>query len=128
MGPNGRSMEKELLWRLVDLSPAQLDALPIGAIVIDFEGKVLTYNSYEAGLARLDARRVVGQNFFRDIAPCTAVKEFEGRMRAFIRSPEKVSESFAYFFPFAHGPVDVTITFLKMPDRGSLLIAIERLN
>ena len=120
-------MEQERLWRLADLTPSQLDELPIGAVVIDPSGKIEAYNSYEAKLARLDPERVIGRNFFRDIAPCTAVKEFEGRMREFMRSKQKVSESFDYFFPFAHAPVDVTITFLKLPDRKSILIAIERL-
>jgi hypothetical protein len=48
-------------------------------------------------------------------------------MRDFLRSKQRVSESFDYFFPFTHGPVDVTITFLKMPDGKSILIAIERI-
>jgi photoactive yellow protein len=119
-------MEKERLWRLADLGPAELDTLPLGAVVIDAAGTISAYNSYEATLAHLDRDRVIGRNFFRDIAPCTAVREFEGRMRDFMRSKERVSESFDYFFPFAHAPVDVTITFLKMPDKKSILIAIER--
>ncbi len=119
-------MDKERLWRLADLAPAQLDELPLGAVVIDPAGTISAYNSYEAEMAHLDPQRVIGRNFFRDIAPCTAVKEFEGRMREFMRSKEQVSESFDYFFPFAHAPVDVTITFLKLPDKKSILIAIER--
>ncbi len=119
-------MDKERLWRLADLAPAQLDELPMGAVVIDAAGTISAYNSYEAELSRLDPTRVIGRNFFRDIAPCTAVKEFEGRMRDFMRTKDAVSESFDYFFPFAHAPLDVTITFLKMPDRKSILIVIER--
>ena len=121
-------MDEERLWRFVDLRPDQLDELPLGAVVIDAAGTISAYNSYEAEMAQLDAKRVIGRNFFRDIAPCTAVKEFEGRMREFLRTKETVSESFDYFFPFAHAPVDVTITFLKMPDRKSILIAIERVS
>ncbi len=120
-------MDNDRLWRLADLAPSQLDDLPLGAVVIDTDGTISAYNSYEAELSRLDPQRVIGRNFFRDIAPCTAVKAFEGRMRDFMRSKEQVSETFDYFFPFAHGPVDVTITFLKMPDRKSILIAIERI-
>jgi photoactive yellow protein len=119
-------MEQERLWRLADLTPAQLDELPLGAVVIDAAGTISAYNSYEANLSRLDQDRVIGRNFFRDIAPCTAVKEFEGRMRVFMRSKDRVSETFDYFFPFAHMPLDVSITFLKLPDKKSILIAIER--
>jgi photoactive yellow protein len=119
-------MDQERLWRLADLTPEQLDELPLGAVVIDATGTISAYNSYEANLSRLDQDRVIGRNFFRDIAPCTAVKEFEGRMRAFMRSKDRVSETFDYFFPFAHMPLDVSITFLKLPDKKSILIAIER--
>ena len=119
-------MANDRLWRLADLAPSQLDDLPLGAVIIDRDGTISAYNSYEAELSRLDPQRVIGRNFFRDIAPCTAVKAFEGRMRDFMSSKEQVSETFDYFFAFAHGPVDVTITFLKMPDRKSILIAIER--
>jgi photoactive yellow protein len=119
-------VDKDRLWRLADLTPAQLDELPIGAVVIDSAGTVSAYNSYEAEMAHLDPARVIGRNFFRDIAPCTAVKEFEGRLRSFMKTKDQVSESFDYFFPFAHLPVDVTITFLKLPDKKSILIAIER--
>ncbi len=120
------TMGKERYWRLADLSQAQLDTLPLGAVVIDPSGVVSAYNSYESSLSHLRPEDVIGRNFFRDIAPCTAVQAFEGRMRSFMRSAEDVSETFDYFFPFAHGQVDVTITFVKMPDKRSILIAIER--
>lgn len=118
-------LDADRLWRLVDLSPEALDALPFGAIVVDRRGTVLQYNSYESRMSRLDAARVLGLNFFRDIAPCTAVQEFEGRLKAFARSIDRGSETFSYFFPFAHGPVDVSITFLRL-DSDRFLIAVER--
>jgi photoactive yellow protein len=60
--------------------------LPYGVIQLKGEGTVVGYNKTEASLSKLDPARVVGKNFFRDIAPCTAVKEFAGelaKMRAF---------------------------------------------
>jgi hypothetical protein len=47
-------------------------------------------------------------------------------MQTFARSKHKVSERFNYFFPFAHGPIEVTITFLKLRGKGQILIAVER--
>ena len=114
------------LFRLADLSPAEVDILPFGAIRIARDGTILTYNQYEARLSRLDAARVVGKNFFRDIAPCTAVKAFEGRMHEFITSKNQVSTTFDYFFSFAHDAVNVTITFVKLPN-DEIMIAVERL-
>jgi len=112
--------------RLADLPMAEIDVLPFGAIRIDEDGTIRTYNQYEARLSRLDAARVVGKNFFRDIAPCTAVQAFEGRMREFIASPDDVSTSFDYFFSFAHDAADVTITFVKLPS-NEIMIAVERI-
>lgn len=119
-------IELEALWRLVDVPFEQLDALPFGAIVVDFDGTIVAYNQYEARLACQDRDAVLGKNFFRDVAPCTAVRTFEGRIRGFARRKNAVGERFNYFFPFVHGPVDVTITILKLRGKDQVLIAVER--
>jgi photoactive yellow protein len=106
----------------------RLDELPFGAVVVDEAGTILEYNEYETRLSHLERARVVGRNFFRDVAPCTAVQAFEGRMRAFLKSKDRVSASFRYRFPFTHGTVDVEITFLRLPLKGKFLIAIERVD
>jgi photoactive yellow protein len=120
--------EADRLWRLVDVPFEELDAMPFGAIVVDLAGGILAYNQYEARLARKDREAVIGKNFFRDVAPCTAVQAFEGRMRSFVKSKDRVSERFNYFFPFAHGPVEVIITFLKLRGKDQILIAVERID
>jgi len=118
--------EEGRLWRYTDMAVEQLDELPFGAIVVEYDGTIVAYNQYEARMARMQREAVIGRNFFRDIAPCTAVQAFEGRMRAFLSLPDHVSESFDYFFPFVHGSVDVTITFIKLAGKKQILIAVER--
>jgi photoactive yellow protein len=125
--PRVNETEAETLWRLVDVSFDKLDALPFGAIVVDLNGTIVAYNQYEARLARQDRDAVLGKNFFQDVAPCTAVRSFEGRMLTFASGKKTVGERFNYFFPFAHGPVDVTITFLKLREKDQILIAVERI-
>jgi photoactive yellow protein len=120
-------MTKDQLLRVADMSPELLDALPFGAIVIDTAGTVLRYNQFESNLAKLDVARVVGKNFFRDVAPCTAVKGFEGRLHEFVDSDERVSVTFDYRFAFKHGPVDVAVTFMKMQEGDTILIAVEQM-
>jgi len=107
------------------MSEEQLDELPFGAIVVDVEGTIRRYNAFEAQLSRLDPKRVIGRNFFRDIAPCTAVRGFEGRMKELVASDERVSVTFDYRFPFAHGTVDVAITLMKLSE-DEVLIAVDR--
>ncbi|GAC1396940.1 MAG: hypothetical protein NVS2B8_18070 [Vulcanimicrobiaceae bacterium] len=116
----------ERVWRALDLPIDRLDELPFGAIVVDPDGTIREYNEYETRLSHFAKEAVVGKNFFRDVAPCTAVHAFEGRMREFLRTSDQVSEKFDYFFPFHHGGVTVEITFLRLRHQGQVLIAVER--
>ena len=119
-------IEPGRVWRALDLPFDKLDELPFGAIVIDPDGTIREYNEYETRLSHFERGAVIGKNFFRDVAPCTAVQNFEGRLRAFLKTSDRVSESFDYFFPFHHGGVTVEITFLRLRQQGQILIAVER--
>ncbi len=114
------------LEAVLEMPAERFDELPFGAIVIDPDGTIVSYNEYEARLSLLARERVLGRNFFRDVAPCTAVREFEGRLRTFLRSDDTVSEKFDYLFLFPHGAVAVEITFLRLRKKGQILIAVER--
>jgi photoactive yellow protein len=94
---------------ITDLDPARLDALPIGVIRVDRQGTILAYNATESRLAGLQPADVVGRNFFRDVAPCTNVREFAGR---FQRGVERGSlyEAFPYTFRFEPREVSVVVT------------------
>ncbi len=120
-------MDVKQLQRVAKMRPEEVDALPFGAIVIDASGTIIRYNQFEARLSKLDAKRVIGKNFFRDIAPCTAVQAFEGRMREFIASEEQYRVTFDYRFNFPHGVADVEISFMKLPSDDTILIAVDRL-
>jgi hypothetical protein len=48
-------------------------------------------------------------------------------MRSFLKTNDRVSERFDYFFPFAHEAVTVEITFLRLRQQGQILIAVERM-
>ena len=116
----------ERLQSLLDIPAERFDELPFGAIVIDPSGTIVSYNEYETRLSQLRRERVIGLNFFRDVAPCTAVREFEGRLGDFLSTDEDVSKSFDYLFRFPHGAVAVEITFLRLRKQGQVLIAVER--
>ncbi len=116
------------MWRVLEMPVERLDELPFGAIVIDPSGTIAEYNEYETRLSHLERASVIGKNFFRDVAPCTAVQAFEGRLRTFLKTSDRVSETFDYFFPFRHGAATVEITFLRLRQKGQILIAVERMN
>jgi photoactive yellow protein len=119
-------LQEDDLLSAASLKSDELDTLPFGAIVVDRAGLIRSYNEYESRLSHLAKERVIGKNFFRDVAPCTAVQAFEGRFHAFCETDAPLGERFHYFFPFAHGGVSVAITFVRLPDGESVLIAVER--
>lgn len=111
--------------RVPSLSDVELDALPFGVICLDPEGKVLRYNLAESRLARLDRAQVLGKNFFRRIAPCTATPEFEGRVRAFF-SASLPMDRFPYLFDFKFGAQQVEIELLRAPANDRVYLLVNR--
>jgi photoactive yellow protein len=101
--------------RLSKMTHQEVDDLPYGFIVLDSEGVVHMYNRYEERMSRIAAERVVGRNFFRDIAPCTRVEAFVGRFRALAARPLGASDRFSFRFHFMHGAQDVLIQLARAP-------------
>jgi photoactive yellow protein len=95
------------------LSEAELDALPQGIIRLDKTGKILYYSPAQAELAHRTIASTVGLNFFAEVAPCTAVREFQGRFNDFVAKPESRIESFTFDFRFAWGRKKVSIAMVK---------------
>jgi photoactive yellow protein len=94
----------------------ELDAAPFGIIIVDAAGTILDYNAYERSLAHLGNRDVVGRNFFTDVAPCTAIRDFQGRFMDFLNSNEASIEPFEFVFAFPHGPERVCVVFVRLAD------------
>lgn len=95
------------------LTGGDLDTLPFGVIVVDRRGNILEYNAYEREMAQMGDRPMVGRNFFHDVAPCTAIREFEGRFESFLDSQDTSIEPFQFIFPFARGPQRVGVIFVR---------------
>ena len=109
------------------LSPNDLDQLPYGLICLDAQGRVVHYNDTESRLARLPKERVLGRNFFAEVAPCARVREFEGEFDALVRDPSSVRvRSFDFIFRFRHSEQHVTIVMTPARQRGLYNIALLR--
>jgi photoactive yellow protein len=111
--------------KVPSLSDAELDALPFGVICLDAEGVVLRYNLAESRLARLDRAQVVGKNFYRRVAPCTATNEFEGRVRAFLTNGPPIGR-FSYVFDFKFGAQQVDVELVRVPGNERVYLLINR--
>ena len=121
-------MDHATLLALAHISEADFETAPFGGIIVDGVGVIEGYNRAESELAHLDAARVIGLNFFRTVAPCTGVSAFEGRFLEFVELGETLSDSFAYYFPFAHGDANVLVSFVKRDVPNSYLIVVERVD
>ena len=95
--------------RIQSLGENELDRLPIGAIRLDREGKILSYNQTEADLAGRKKESVLGKNFFTDVAPCTNVQEFAGKFREGVQQGS-LHTVFPYIFDFQMDPRNVWVT------------------
>jgi photoactive yellow protein len=100
---------------LKGLSPEEFDAMAFGAIQLDQAGNITAYNRWEANLARRNPKEVIGKNFFKDIAPCTDVAAFRGRLDALAERGE-TTYLFDFDFAFPWGLRRVRIRFLIEPD------------
>lgn len=112
---------------LSNLSAAEIDSLPFGYIALAPDGTVRKYNHYEAELARKNPQDALGKNFFREVAPCTQVREFEGRFQDFVngRSPEPTL-SFDFEFAFRHGSQKVRIGFVRSSLIKEVIVTVNR--
>lgn len=109
------------------LSPEQLDKLPYGLITLDATGRVVHYNDTESRLVGLPKNRVVGRPFFGEIAPCTRVREFEGRFFELARDPARVRVvTFDFVFRFSSGDQAVSVVITPSRVRGQFHVALLR--
>ncbi len=113
------------LEKIQGLHGEELDSAPFGVIVVDRTGTILEYNAYERSMAGLGSRPVIGLNFFRDVAPCTAIREFQGRFGDFLTSDETSIEPFEFVFPLPRGPQRVSVVFVRLAneqDRATICV------
>lgn len=120
------SARAEIIQMLDTMSEEELDALPLGVIQLDRDGTVLTYNDTEASLARFDRADVMGRNFFRDVAPCTAVREFQGRFSDGVERRE-LETRFNYQFRFRDDRTkNVAISMVYRLETDTVWVVVER--
>lgn len=112
--------------RLSRVSARDLDALPYGAILMDDSGRIVAYNDTESRMARLPVEAVLGRNFFTEVAPCTRVKEFEGRFRALASGAGAGLATFDFTFPFPFGPQRVSVILTRHTQPGHVIMALIR--
>ncbi len=106
------------------MSEVELDGLPFGAIRLDRDGKILSFNMSESKLTGRTKERVIGRNFFTEVAPCTNVMAFAGRFREGMKTKE-LHAIFPYRFDFQMAPRDVTVTLFYSKQTDSAWVFVR---
>ncbi len=96
-----------------------LDSMPHGVIVLDEASRVVIYNATEERLAGRRRDRVLGRDFFREVAPCMNVAGLAGEFRARIgRTTLDASVEMSFPFPHLDQPRDVTVRMRSFVSSG----------
>ncbi len=110
---------------LTNLSEEVYDRLPFGLMELDAQGRVRKYNAAEEALSGLQRDAVLGRDFFKDIAPCTRVREFEGVFRDMAAEGKTARRTFDFLFRFAGGDRFVHIALCYDAPSECALILVQ---
>ncbi len=111
--------------QIEDLSSEELDDLPFGAIQLDAEGKILSYNLAETQISGRSQTEVIGKSFFEEIAPCTNVQEFAGRFRQGVETKD-LNFVFPYLFDFRMAPTRVWVRLFYSEKTDTCWVFVTR--
>lgn len=108
------------------MSEKELDGLAFGAIKLDEKGTILTYNAAEGAITGRDPKAVLGKNFFKDVAPCTATPEFKGKFDDGVKSGN-LNALFEYTFNYNMKPTKVKVQMMKAVVGDGYYIFVKRI-
>lgn len=100
--------QEDFEQQLSNLSDQDIDDLVVGAVEIDEEGNIVSYNKREGEITGRDPEDVKGKNFFTDIAPCTDTEAFKGRFKEDVVEKGE-STMFEYTFDYKMKPTKVQV-------------------
>ncbi|GAK34475.1 hypothetical protein JCM17846_17210 [Iodidimonas nitroreducens] len=111
---------------LAKLKEGEIDKLAFGAIQLDKNGTVIQYNAAEGEITGRDPSAVLGKNFFKDVAPCTATPEFEGKFKKGVAAGD-LNVMFEYIFDYQMQPTKVKVHMKKALMGDSYWVFVKRL-
>ena len=107
---------------LTSATVVELDTLPFGVIAMSLDGTVEAYNVAESKLAGLTPERVIGKNFFSNVAPCT--NNFMVAHR--FQTEANLDVVIDYVLTLRMTPKKVHMRLLRRHDASSMFLVIQR--
>ncbi|MEQ6885020.1 photoactive yellow protein [Salicola sp. Rm-C-2C1-2] len=111
--------------KLSEMSDKDIDNLAFGAINLDKNGKIISYNKAEGEITGRKPEDVIGKNFFTDVAPCTKTDDFFGKFQEGVKSGN-LSTMFEYTFDYQMKPTKVKVHMKKSLSDDSYWIFVKR--
>lgn len=111
---------------LASMNDKDLDGLAFGAIQLDNEGRILSYNAAEGEITGRDPSQVKGKNFFTEVAPCTNTDEFFGKFKKGV-AEGNLNSLFEYVFDYEMKPTKVQVHMKKALQGDSYWVFVKRL-
>ena len=118
-------LEWEEIENIEELSEEKFERLPFGAIQLDTEGRILRYNQTEGQISGRDPEKVIGKDFFNEVAPCTNVQEFGGRFRDGVAKKD-LNAVFPYTFDYRMEPTRVWVRLFYSNATDSAWVFVSR--
>lgn len=104
----------------------QIDNLAFGAIELNKNGDIITYNAAETDITGRQADDVIGKNFFKDVAPCTNTDEFYGKFKEGIEN-NSLDTMFEYTFDYKMSPTKVKVYMKKALTSDNYWVFVKRI-
>lgn len=112
--------------KLARMGDSQLNDVAFGAIKLDGKGIILQYNAAEGDITGRDPSKVIGKNFFRDVAPCTNSAQFKGKFDEGVKN-DNLNTMFEYTFDYEMKPTKVKVHMKKALTGDSYWVFVKRL-
>ncbi len=97
---------------LANASNNDLDNLPFGVVKLDANAKILAYNRYQSMLSHRAPDKVIGKNFFKDVAICADTPTFADRFFAGVDGGH-LNAMFDYNLSYKMPPTKVRVHLIK---------------
>jgi photoactive yellow protein len=107
------------------LDDKSFNQLAFGAIKLDGDGKIISYNAAEGAITGRDPKDVIGKNFFKDVAPCTSTPEFFGKFKEGVKAGD-LNTLFEYVFDYNMKPTKVKVHMIKAMGSEGYFIFVKR--
>ncbi len=112
--------------KLSKMSDGDLDGLAFGAIQLDRDGNIISYNTAEGEITGRSPDEVKGKNFFTEVAPCTNQVGFRDRFDTGVSAGD-LNQVFEWTFNYNMAPTKVQVHMKKAALPNKYWVFVKRL-